>query len=437
MGRGAKFGIGFAILLTIVAVPLIIVVRRPKGVQVRVEPAQRRDLVSVVNASGWIRPNRKVDVQSDIMGRVIDLRVVEGQRVHRGDTLLRIDPSQYEAAVERSRGALSEAQAREAQSNANYIQAQRNADRTRQLAGVDTVLVSRQALEEAETQVTVQKQLLEAAQYGTLQARASLNEALDQLSKTVIRAAMNGTITRLKVEEGETAIVGTMNNSGSLLLTIADLSVMEAVVRVDETDVPEIQLGDSAQISIDAFPKQKFVGRVTEVSHSSVRPPDENSPGTGAGQGQAVDFEVVIRLVQPPPTLRPDLSATADVVTDTRRDVLSIPIIALTVRERGDVRVLPQEDPQARAAAQGATQPTNDIEGVFVVRDGKAHFVPVQIGISGREHFEVVSGLNPGDSVVAGPYDAIRTLHDGDVVRRMPDANSTGRTAASNRTTGG
>jgi len=332
--------------------------------------------------------------------------------------------------VERARAALSEAQARSAQARANFLQAQRNAERTRQLAAVDTTLVSRQELEDAETQFEIQKELLEAAQFGVAQARAALSESQDRLAKTVIRAPMDGTITRLEVEEGETAIVGTMNNSGSLLLTVADLSIMEAVVRVDETDVPGIELGDSTEITIDAFPKERFTGRVTEISHSSVRPPEQLTGGTGAGGGQAVDFEVVIRLDVPPPGLRPDLSATADIVTDRRSAVLSIPIIALTVRERGDIEALPQEDPAARAAAEAAAGTNDDIEGVFVVRAGKASFVPVQVGIAGREHFEILSGLNRGDSIVAGPYEAIRSLRQGDLIRILdPNAEATRGTA--------
>jgi HlyD family secretion protein len=226
-----------------------------------------------------------------------------------------------------------------------------------------------------------------------------------------------------------------MNNAGSLLLTVSDLSVMEAVVRVDETDVPDIQLGDSAEITIDAFPRRKFVGRVSEISHSSVRPPESLSGGTGAGQGQAVDFEVVIRLDQPPTELRPDLSATADIVTDARKSALSIPIIALTVRDRGDIQALPQEDPQARAAAQAATRDAPaDVDGVFVVRAGQAHFVPVTVGINGREHFEVLTGLSEGDSIVAGPYEAIRNLKDGDAVRRLVEKQVNGRKPAATST---
>jgi HlyD family secretion protein len=412
-----KIGIGLAVVAAI-AIPAAVLSNREEGVEIRAETASNRDLVAAVNASGWIRPNRRVDVQSDVQGRVIQLQIEEGQVVKRGQILLRIDPTQMEQAQVRARAALSEAQARAAQQRANTLQAQRNFERYRMLFERDTTLVSRQALEESETAYEVQRELLDATDYGVAQARATLGEADDRLAKTIIRAPMDGTITRLEVEEGETAIIGTMNNPGSLLLTIADLAVMEAVVQVDETDIPEIELGDSASIVIDAFPDRSFAGRVTEISHSSVRPPESLQGGTGAGQGQAVDFEVVITLDTPPSGLRPDLSASADIVTDKRSNVLAIPIIALTVREQGDVQALPQEDPAAQAAAAAAGART-DVEGVFVVRAGKAEFVPVKVGIAGREHFEVLAGLSAGDSVVAGPYEAIRSLQDGDAVRFM------------------
>jgi HlyD family secretion protein len=236
---------------------------------------------------------------------------------------------------------------------------------------------------------------------------------------------MDGIITRLNVEEGETAIVGTMYNSGSLLLTVADLTIMEAVVRVDETDVPGLAVGDSASLIFDAFPKDTYWGRVTEISHSSVRPPESQS-ATASTQGQAIDFEVVIAIESPPDGLRSDLSATADIITDTRRDVLSIPIIALTVRQASEVEAVQQEDPVAAAAADAATSGGRfaDVEGVFVVRNGEAHFLPVQVGIAGREHFEVLNGLSAGDSVIAGPYEAIRSLQNGAVVKPLGAAGA-------------
>jgi HlyD family secretion protein len=318
---------------------------------------------------------------------------------------------------------VSETLARESQAKASLIQARRGYERAKSLASAGENLISKQAVEDAETQLEVQKELLRAAEFMVQQARAGLNEAQDRVDKTVIRAPMDGVVTRLEVEEGETAIVGTMNNPGSLLLTVADLSTMEAVIRVDETDVPEIKLGDSTTVEIDAFPREKFKGRVTEIGHSSVRRPEDQQQLGGAST-QSVDFEIVIQLENPPRTLRSDLSATAEVVTATRANVLTIPIIALTVRERGNVKALPTEDKKAKDAAQAAERDrAEDQEGVFIARAGKAKFIPVKTGITGREHFEVLDGLTVNDTVVAGPYEAIRSLEDDKQLRAMPTGN--------------
>jgi HlyD family secretion protein len=440
MKKGAKIGIGAVAVAAVIGLSVVVAMREEESVLVKIEPVATRDLVAIVNASGWIRPNRRVDVQADIMGRITELNVQEGEAVRRGQVLLRIDPTQYEAAVGRAEAAVSEALSREAQTKAGVLQAERQHTRLQQLAQSDQNLVSRQQLEEAETNLAVQRQLLTAAGFGIQQARSAVDEARDRLSKTIIRAPMDGVITRLNVEEGSTAIVGTMNNPGSLLLTVADLSTMEAVVRVDETDLPDIHLGDSASIAIDAFPRQKFTGKVTKISYSAVRSPLQQGSPSGAQGGQAIDYEIVITLDNPPPALRSDLSVAADVVTAKRAGVLSIPIIALTVRERGTATPLENEDPQARAAAEAATQPTNDEadeEGVFVVRAGKAHFVPVKVGIAGDEHFEVVSGLTVKDSVVAGPYEAVRSLEEGKAVRPMPTTPATTTRAGNSAPTGG
>jgi HlyD family secretion protein len=248
-------------------------------------------------------------------------------------------------------------------------------------------------------------------------------EAEDQLSKTVFRAPMNGKVTRLNVEEGETVIIGTMNNAGSLVLTISDLSVIEVVVQVDETDVSLISLGDSASIRLDAFPNRTFVGRVTEIGNSAINPPSQQA----AGQQAAIDFEVVLTLDATETPLRPDLSATADVVVESRKSALAVPIIAMTVRE-ADGSDDEDEDADeggededtggngATAASTSRGGEARDIEGVFVVREGVVSFTAVEIGIAGQEYFEVLSGLSEGDSVVAGPYQRIRQLRDGDEI---------------------
>ncbi|MBV9772901.1 MAG: efflux RND transporter periplasmic adaptor subunit [Gemmatimonadetes bacterium] len=396
-----------------------------KGTEVRTEVVARRDLVSTVTASGTINPKRKVDISADISGRVIQLAVQDGQWVNKGDLLLRIDPTQYEAAVRRSEAAVAQAQAQAAQARANLIQAQSAVQRAERL-GQSKELISTADIEQARTQASVSQAQAEAARFGVAQAQASLSEAREALRKTTIVAPMSGRVTRLNIEEGETAIVGTMNNPGSLLLTVADLSVMEAKVKVDETEVPHIAIGDSAHVRIDAFPNRTFGGTVTRIANSSLK-----GASSGAATGttdQAVDFEVVITLDNPPEQLRPDLSATADIVTDNRKGALSVPIIALTVRDSAGKKLDSgdKDEDKDDAAPKPTTPPTKHadeegVEGVFVIRGDTVAWVPVQVGISGDKYFEVKSGLRGGEVVVSGSYQAIRELESGAKIRLPED----------------
>jgi HlyD family secretion protein len=234
---------------------------------------------------------------------------------------------------------------------------------------------------------------------------------------------MSGKVTRLDVEQGETAIQGTLNKDAATLLTISDMSYLETRVKVDETDVSHIQVGDSAQIQLDAFPDTTFSGRVTKIANSSVKAAGATTNTTSTDQ--AVDYEVTIKLLNPPTDTRPDFSATAKVVTDTRQHVLSIPIIALTVREN---ETMPNND---SAVTIGRAQPTKqvgkrDVEGVFVVgKDNKVTFRPVKVGIAGDKYFEVVNGVQANERIVGGTYQAIRDLKDGALVREAkPDKKS-------------
>lgn len=412
MQTRTKVIIGIAVVAVFGSAAALSVVKgRSRGLEVRMEEVARRDLVQIVTASGNIRARRLVELSSDISAKVSQLLVDEGDDVQEGDVLLRLDPAQYQAGVSRAEAALSQAKASQAQMEANLIRTRRDLERVLALRARDSLLVSTQQVDDAQTALEVGEAQLRSAEFGVNQAQASLEEARDRLSKTIIRAPMTGKITRLNVEEGETVIIGTMNNAGSLILTISDLSVIEVVVQVDETDVPQVALGDSATVRIDAFPDRTFTGRVTEIGNSAIRPPSQQV----AGQQAAIDFEVVITLDPTDAELRPDLSATADVVTDMRDDALSIPIIALTVRE-------PEPDSATTPASTepaGGSDDGKDQEGVFVVRDRKVTFTPVQVGIAGQEYFEVLGGLSPGDTVVAGPYQSIRQLKNGDAVKRL------------------
>lgn len=422
MTRGQRIAVGVVAAVVVASVATALVLRTREGrTEVRLEEVVRRDLVATVTANGNIRARRSVDISSDVMGRVVELNVEEGDEVSAGQVLLRLEPSQYRAAVSRAQATLSQAEAQVAQQRANVLQAERERDRVRSLSSRDSTLVSRQQLEDAETAAEVARAQLTAAEHGVAQAQAALDEAQDQLSKTVIRAPMTGMVTRLSIDEGETAVVGTMNNPGSLLLTISDLTVVEALVEVDETDLPEIALRDSAVVEIDAFPDKRFRGTVTRIGNSAIRPP---SATAGSGQATAISFEVVVTLVDPPVVLRPDLSATADIVTAVRENALAIPIIALTVRDAATVDGSEMGDSEMERG--NATRPVGsraaaDVEGVFVVREDAAHFTPVQVGIASQEYFEVLSGLSGGEIVVAGPYRQIQELTDGGRVVRMED----------------
>lgn len=404
--RKVLVGAGVVLLLGVL---IFRALRADRGdvVEVRAEEVGHRDLVAHVTATGHIEPRRSVQIQSDISGRIVRLTVEEGQDVEEGDLLLEIDPTQYRAAVRQARARLSEARSRQAQARADYLQARREWERMEKLQERTPDLVTAQEAEQARTRAEVREAELEAAEHSVDQAEAALEEAQDRLDKTVIRAPMSGQITRLNVEQGETAIVGTMNNPGSLLLTIADLSTMEAVVEVDETDVTRVSAGDSASVEIDAFPDRAFAGRVTKIGNSSMQP----RTGAGAGQDDAVDFEVRVLLDDPPAGIRPDLSATADIITARRPDALSIPIISLTLQDTVDLG----EGWRGSATAD----PTLDrgvVEGVFVVEGDEARFRPVRVGIAGNSYFEVTEGLTPGDTVVSGTYQAVRDLRHGDRV---------------------
>ncbi|MCU0618506.1 MAG: efflux RND transporter periplasmic adaptor subunit [Gemmatimonadaceae bacterium] len=414
MKKGVKLAIAAVVVAAIVGGAVAVQQQQGnKAVEVRIEPVAARDLVASVTASGQVRPRTKVDLSADITGRVVRLAVQEGDVVSKGQFLLQIDPQQFEATLQRSLAALASAKAQLAQARANAIQATRNYERSREIKRQTPTLISDEQLEQLKTAAEVNKALEEAARFSVEQAEAAVRDARWSLSRTTIIAPMSGKVTRLNVEAGETAIMGTLNKDAATLLTIADVSVYETKIKVDETDVSRIKLGDSAVVEIDAFPDTTFAGRVVRVSNSSVR-------AAGAAQtttDQAVDYEVTVQLLNAPPETRPDFSATARIITDVRTSVLSVPIIALTVREEerlgaGD-----------SAQAPGGKQPAREVgkketEGVFIVKsDNTVAFRPVKVGIAGERYFEVLGGVSAGERIVAGTYQAIRDLRDGARVR--------------------
>ena len=409
--------------------------RKTPSLVVTVEAIRTRDLEAIVSASGKIQPKRLVNIAAETSGRVVDLAVNEGDPVRKGQFLLQIDPRSLRTRVDNSSASLRAAessleQLRQSVETARLQldQAEKNLVRQRDLwaKGITT----RETLERAENDLkTSASSLLERekqvnAQQARLgQERASVENAQYDLSKVRIESPIDGIVTRRNIQEGETAVIGTMNNAGTVLLTLADMSVIQAEVEVDETNIPNVILGQYAKVTIDAMPEKTFKGRVTEIGNS----PIQNGAATGARQ--ATNFKVVVVIDSDVPAVRPGFTCTAEITTATRRNVTAVPIAAVAVREllydvNGQVVRKPRNEKQQRsvepvaaAAEVEAGNTRKEVEGVFVVRDGNVEFLPIKMGIAGDQYFEVVSGLKPGDRVVTGPYNSVRSMADGDAVK--------------------
>ena len=416
--------------------------RRQTGVTVTAETVRNRDLEALVSASGKIQPQRQVNVSANTMGRVTRLAVEEGQRVRAGQFLLEIDPRSLEGQMQRGEASVAAAQSGLQQARTGVEQARANLELSQQnLKRQEDLwrdgLTTREALDRARTEVTVREtdlksreQEIQTREQQIKQEQAGLATTRYNLNQVIINAPMDGIVTRRNIEEGETAVVGTMNNAGTVLLTIADMSVIEAEVEVDETDIPAVTLGQEARVTIDAVPDRTFRGRVTEIGNSPTQ-----ATGTQNTAQQATNFTVVITLEEEVPDVRPGFTCTAEIVTGTRTAVVAVPIQALTVREMlfNEKDELVHEPPPRRAsrfsfgsseepASTTAAEPPpghtrKEIEGVFVVRDTVAVFVPVKVGIAGERYFEVLSGLSENDRVITGPFASVRELPDGGEVQ--------------------
>ncbi len=424
MSQRAKWSIATILFGLVVGVIALGAAKRGnKPVDVRMEKVQKRDLVASVTASGQVEPRVKVDVASDVSGRIVRLAIKEGAMVKKGQFLLQIDPSTYEAEVQRARAAVASARADMARAKANLQQSQSALQRSEAIRKSNPTLVSDEQMEQLTTTVDVNQALFNSASHMVDQSVAALSNAQSNLAKTTINAPLSGKVTRLNVEQGETAVPGTFNKDAALLLTISNMDTLETTVKVDETDVARVSLGDSAIVQIDAFPDTTFVGKVVEIANSSVQNP---TAGSAQSTDQAVDYEVKVMLLNPPPDTRPDFSATAKIVTATRKQVLAIPIIALTVRDR-------QANPNGDSAQLAlGNRPVKQVgqqqaEGVFVVGpDNKVTFQPVKIGIAGEDYFEVLSGLQGSETIVSGSYQAVRDLKEGTLVRETKQAEQKG-----------
>lgn len=408
MSRGAKIGLGLVVV--VVAIVIVSAVRGSgdKAVEVRQEAVARRELVAAVTASGRIEAKSQVDVQSEVTARILRITVKEGDLVQKGQLLIELDQVQFKGAVDRTEALLASSEASLMQSRANRDQAQRTLARATELKRTSPTLISDEAVEQAQQAYDVAQAVLRSSEAQLMQARASLKEAQDNLARTRLFAPISGRVVRLAVEEGEVAQTGTFSRDVGLLMRIADLSVIQALVKVDETDVVRLELGDSVSVSIDAFPDTAFAGTVTKIANSAA-----TTAATGQSADRAVDFEVEVTLSNPPADVRPDLSMTARIITDVRKNVLSIPIIALTTRAHQSVG----DSAQAMALGDSTTTKPKEREGVFIIQNGMAMFRPVKVGIAGDEHFEVLEGLDEGEMLVAGSYQAIRDLKDSTKVK--------------------
>jgi HlyD family secretion protein len=420
--------------------------RNPELPAVAVETLRKRDLDALVSASCKIQPQRQVNISANTMGRVTRLAVQEGERVKAGQFLLEIDPRSLEGQLQRGEASVAGARSSLQQTRTSVEQARAVLELSRQnLKRQDELwkegLTSRESLERAQSEVTVREAELKAREQEVRtreeqikQEEASLSTTRYNLSQVIISAPMDGIITRRNIEEGENVVVGTMNNAGTVLLTVADMSVIEAEIEVDETDIPTVSLNQPASITIDAVPDRMFRGRVTEIGNSPIQ--TGNTPTT-TGTPQATNFKVVVTLEEEIPDVRPGFTCTADITTATRRNVVSVPIQALTVREMlyDPKGALVHEPPPPRRNRFQFGRPAEEIpatppepppgftrketEGVFVLRDGRAVFVPIKVGIAGERFFEVLSGVSENDRIITGPFNSVRELADGSEVRQQ------------------
>lgn len=368
--------------------------KREKSIEVSVEKVANHDLTSIVSASGEVKPKKNINISAHVPGRIVKIGVVEGQEVRAGDFLLKLDSTQYEANAERDRALIQSYKAQLIQSEARLKREENNYARQKKL--YDSQLISLEHLESAKVQYDIALAEVRAIRHQIQQAEASLKSTLDSFSKTIYNSPIDGIITSLRVEEGEVAIIGTMNNPGTVLMTIADLSEMEVEVEVDETDVVGVELGQKAEVRVDALPNQILSGVVTKIGSSAMEK-------LTSSQQESRDFLVTITLDNPPRTLRPGLSASADIITAKKEGVLAVPISALVVRE-------------SEGSSPSAKEKT-EIEGVYVVERGRAKFRPVKKGIMGGLLIEILSGLQAGEEVIVGPYTSLRELKDGVLIK--------------------
>ena len=434
MSRRKKILIGVGVIVVLGGIAAAnLASKRSTGTTVNVEKIERRDLESTVSASGKVQPKRLVKISAETSGKVVNLTVNEGDLVKKGQLLLQIDPRNLETAVQNREASLatqrSQLDQMKAQTENLKIALRQSQDALQRAEGLAKQgLIPREQLERAqndvkmrETDLKVNEQSIKTQEQRIKQEEANLNSAQYDLNKVRIVSPIDGLVTRRNIEEGETAVVGTMNNAGTVLLEIADLSVIETEIEVDETEIPDIKIGQPTKVTIDAIPDKTFPGKVTEVGNSPIQ-----TQGASTTQ-RATNFKVTVTIDGAVPGVRPGFTCTAVITTATRQKALSVPIQAMTLREvildeEGQVVHPPTPKPGERRPTPGPPelktgQTRKELEGVFIVQNEHAVFVPVKTGIAGEKYFEVLDGIKESDEVVTGPFQSVRGMKDGDQVK--------------------
>ena len=459
MTRKWKWILGIGGVIVVAGAVVASVKMSQRGiVTVQTGKVVRQDLTSLVTASGEIKPRDYYNVGANVMGRIVEIGVKEGDHVRKGQVVARLENVQADADVQAQQASLSSAQADSSAAESalkamddNIASAQATVDRTKadlekaridfdrgeqlwkakliakqdydvRKSTYDSQLASLRGAEASLKQMISQRAQsaanLSGSQKRVAQSQATLRRVNDILTKYMATSPIDGIVTNLPVRMGETVVPGIQNSASSLIMTIADMSLITAEVKVDETDIVNVKLGQAADITIDAIPNKTFKGHVTEIGNTAIL----RSTGLAASQSavssqEAKDFKVVVALDNPPDDVRPGLSCTSKIITATRQKAVSIPIQALTVRQRGD---LEPEKPGGTKTVQASSTPDSAVEkakkeelqGVFIVKNGAAQFREVKTGITGTTDIEVLNGLNDGEEIITGSYKVIRTLRN-------------------------
>ena len=380
---------------------------RYKGKEVPVLAAKvaSEDIVAKVTANGKIQAENKVELSALVMGQIVNLAAHEGDRVTRGQFLLQIDQNRAAAEAAGSSAALRASMSDLDSVKATMKQAELDFERARR--NYEAHIASEADFQKARSALETARADFESRQSHVEQTRAGLNASRDTLSKTTVRAPIDGVVTTLRVKAGEVTVIGTMNNPGTQLMTISDMASVQAVLMVDETDTPTVQVGQRALLLIDAYPGQTFEGVATEVGNSPILKDDTDLQGLTT-TSDAINFKVKVKVLAPPPGIRPGFSVTADIITGKKAKVAAVPLAAVVVRD----------SPKGDKTEAGKLKTE---EGVYALRNGRAAFVPVKTGLSGELKVELLTGLTPGEEVITGPFKALRQIKDGDRVKRMSE----------------